>query len=51
MVSASEARALKKRIRELERLLGKKTVEVEILKEVICRSSSDQLILESGSLV
>jgi len=35
MVSASENRALKKRVRELERLLGKKTMEVEILKEAI----------------
>ena len=35
VVSASEARALKKRVRELERLLGKKTMEVEILKEAI----------------
>ncbi|WP_243438462.1 IS3 family transposase [Fundidesulfovibrio soli] len=35
VVSASEARALKKRVRELERLLGKKTMEVEILKEGI----------------
>lgn len=34
-VSASGARALKKRGRELERLLGKKTMEVEILKEGI----------------
>ena len=33
VVSASENRALKKRVRELERLLGKKTMEVEILKE------------------
>jgi len=35
VVRASEARALKKRVRELERLLGKKTMEVEILKEGI----------------
>ena len=35
VVSASETRALKKRVRELERLLGKKTMEVEILKEAI----------------
>ena len=35
VVSASETRALKKRVRELERLLGKKTMEVEILKEGI----------------
>ncbi|QJT10398.1 IS3 family transposase [Oceanidesulfovibrio marinus] len=35
VVSAAEARAMKKRIRDLERLLGKKTMEVEILKEAI----------------
>ena len=35
VVSVSETRALKKRVRELERLLGKKTMEVEILKEAI----------------
>ena len=33
--SAAEARAMKKRIRDLERLLGKKTMEVEILKEAV----------------
>ena len=33
VVSASESKALKKRIRDLERILGKKTMEVEILKE------------------
>ena len=31
VVSASENRTLKKRVRELERLLGKKTMGVEIL--------------------
>lgn len=35
VVSAAEAKALKKRIRDLERLLGRKTMEVEILKEAI----------------
>jgi len=35
VVSASENRALKKRVRELERLLGRGTIEVEILKEAI----------------
>jgi len=35
VVGASELRSMKKRIRELERLLGKKTMEVEILKEAI----------------
>ena len=35
VVSVSENRALKKRVRELERLLGKKTMESEILKEAL----------------
>ena len=35
VIGASEVRQLKNRIRELERLLGKKTMEVEILKEAI----------------
>ena len=35
VVSASEFRALKMHVRELERLLGKKTMEVEILKDAI----------------
>ena len=35
VVSITEVRALKKQIRELERLLGKKTMQVEILQEAI----------------
>lgn len=35
VVSAGEARELKRRIRELERVLGKKTMEVEILREAL----------------
>jgi len=34
-VPASEARKLEERVRELERLLGRKTMEVEILKEAL----------------
>jgi hypothetical protein len=34
-VTASEVRTLRARIRELERLLGRKTMEAEILKEAI----------------
>ena len=44
VVSASENRALKKRVRELERLLGKKTMEVEILKESIEIAREKKLI-------
>jgi len=35
VVPLSEARALQMKIRELERLLGKKTMEVEILKDAL----------------
>ena len=35
VVAASEVKHLKKQVRELQRLLGKKTMEAEILKEAI----------------
>ena len=35
VVSAAEVKELKKRIRELERVLGKKTLENEILTEAV----------------
>lgn len=35
LVAAAEVRELKKRIRELERVLGRKTLENEILKEAV----------------
>ena len=35
MAPESEARALRERVRELERMLGKKTMEVEVLKETV----------------
>lgn len=44
VVGAAEVRSLKKRIRELERLLGKKTMEVEILKEAIELAREKKLI-------
>ena len=44
VVSASEFRALKKQVRELERLLGKKTMEVEILKNAIEIAREKKLI-------
>ena len=44
VVSAAEARAMKKRIRDLERLLGRKTMEVEILKEAIEIAREKKLI-------
>jgi transposase len=35
VVAASQVRRLEERVRELERLLGRKTMEVEILKEAL----------------
>jgi transposase len=35
VVGASQVRELEKRVRELERMLGKKTMEAEILKEAL----------------
>ncbi len=35
VVAASKARELEQRVRELERLLGRKTLEVEVLKEAL----------------
>jgi transposase len=35
VVAASKARDLEQRVRELERLLGRKTMEVEVLKEAL----------------
>ena len=33
---ASDVRRLEERVRELERLLGRKTMEVELLNEALC---------------
>lgn len=44
VVSAQEQRELKRRIRELERALGRKTLEVEILKEAIDVAREKKLI-------
>ncbi len=45
VVPASEAKQLKARIRELERLLGKKTMEAEILREAIEIAREKKLLL------
>jgi transposase len=44
VIGASEVKRLQSRIRELERLLGKKTMEVEILKEAIEIAREKKLI-------
>lgn len=47
VVSAAEVRALKKHIRDLERLLGKKTMEVEILRDAVELAREKKLISRS----
>lgn len=47
VVPASEVKDLKARIRELERLLGKKTMEVEILKEAVALSREKKRLLSA----
>ena len=44
VVSAAEVKELKKRIRELERVLGKKTLENEILTEAVKLAHEKKLI-------
>jgi transposase len=47
---ASAVRRLEERVRELERLLGPKTIEVEILKEVLelARAKKTDLAMSCG---
>jgi transposase len=49
VTSNVEVRRLEERIRELERHLGRKTLEVEILKEAIARSRAEKPILLAAS--
>ncbi len=49
VVPASEARRLEDKVRELERLLGRKTMEVEILKEALDLARSKKVTLRSNS--
>lgn len=44
-----DVRKLEERFRELERLLGRKTMEVEILKEALAKSQSNKPTLLSES--
>jgi transposase len=50
LVASSELRELKKRIRELERVLGKKTLENEILREAVELAHQKKLISRLPSL-
>jgi transposase len=47
VVAASEVRRLEERVRELERQLGRKTMEVEILKEALDLARTKKPILLS----
>lgn len=51
VVAASEVRRLEDRVRELERLLGRKTMEVEILKEALdlARAKKPTLLSRSSA--
>jgi transposase len=49
VVAASEVRRLEERVRELERLLGRKTMEVEILKEALELARAEKSSLLSHS--
>ena len=50
VVAAAEVKELKLRIRELERLLGKKTLENEILKDAVDLARQKKLISQLPSL-
>src|SRR5262245_34716516 len=50
VVGNSEVRRLEERIRELERLLGRKTMEVEILKEALAKAQAKKPSLQLVSL-
>lgn len=47
VVPLSEVKVLKAKVRELERLLGRKTMEAEILKEAIELAREKKLLLRS----
>ena len=49
VVAAAEVRELKKRVRELERVLGKKTMEVEILREALEFTQGKKVTLQLPS--
>jgi transposase len=50
VVGSAEVRALEKRVRELERVLGKKTLENEILREALKVAQEKKLISHMPSL-
>jgi transposase len=50
VVPASDYRALQEQIRELHRLLGKKTLEAEILREALQHADPKKRLLLRGPL-
>lgn len=50
VVPASDIRRLEERVRELERLLGRKTLEVEVLKEALELARTKKAISLSSSV-
>ncbi|SDB58863.1 transposase [Bauldia litoralis] len=50
VVGNSEVRKLEERVRDLERLLGRKTMENEILREALAKANSKKQILRPLSL-
>jgi transposase len=50
VVGSSEVRRLEERVRELERLLGRKTMETEILREALAKGQAKKPTLRSLSL-
>ena len=51
VVGANEVRRLEERVRELERMLGRKTMEVEILKEALDLARAKKAISLSNSVL
>lgn len=49
MTGNGEVRRLEDRVRELERQLGRKTLEVEILKEALAKAQTKKPIWQSLS--
>ncbi len=50
VVSIAEVRELKRQVRELQRVLGKKTMENEILRDAVQLAHEKKLILQLPSL-
>ena len=50
VVSAAEVRELKRQVRELQRVFGKKMMQNEILLDAVCIAHEKKLILRLPSL-